>query len=57
MGQNYVIFRMNKHIPAGKTPFEQVKVPLRKELEKEKTDQVRAALDKRLHQNAKVETL
>ncbi len=48
---------MNKHIPAGKTPFEQVKVPLRKELEKQKTDQVRMALDKRLHQNAKVETL
>jgi peptidyl-prolyl cis-trans isomerase C len=57
VGPNYVVFRMNKHIPAGKTPFEQVKVPLRKELEKTKTDQVRAALNKRLHQNAKVETL
>lgn len=57
VGPNYVIFRMNKHLSAGKTPFEQVKVPLRKELEKQKTDQVRTALDKRLHQNAKVETL
>lgn len=57
VGQNYVIFRLNKHIPAGITPFEQVKVPLRKELEKQKTDQARAALDKRLHQNAKIETL
>jgi len=57
VGPNYVIFRMNKHVPAGKTPFEQVKVPLRKELEKSKTEQVRTALDKRLHQNAKVETL
>jgi len=57
VGPIYVIFRLNKHIPAGRTPFEQVKVPLRKELEKEKTEQVRTALDKRLHQNAKVETL
>ncbi|MGD0632041.1 MAG: peptidyl-prolyl cis-trans isomerase [Terracidiphilus sp.] len=57
VGPNYVIFRMNRHVPAGKTPFEQVKVPLRKELEKGKTEQVRTALDKRLHQNAKVETL
>ena len=57
VGPNYVIFRMNKHVLPGKTPFEQVKVPLRKELEKSKTEQVRTALDKRLHQNAKVETL
>ncbi|MGA7461857.1 MAG: peptidylprolyl isomerase [Candidatus Korobacteraceae bacterium] len=57
VGQFYVIFRMNKHIPAGKTPFDQVKAPLRKELQKEKTNQVRADFDKRLRQNAKVETL
>ena len=57
VGQYYVIFRMNKHIPAGITPFAQVKDSLRKELEKEKTDQVRTALNKRLHQSAKVETL
>jgi len=57
VGQFYVIFRLNKHVPAGKTPFEDVKVPLRKELEKSKTEQVRAALDKKLRQNAKVETL
>ena len=57
VGPNFVIFRMNKHIPAGITPFAQVKDSLRKELEKEKTDQVRTALNKRLHQSAKVETL
>ena len=57
VGPNFVIFRMNKHIPAGMTPFAQVKDSLRKELEKEKTDQVRTALNKRLHQSAKVETL
>ena len=57
VGQYYVIFRMNKHIPAGKTPFDQVKAPLRKDLQKEKTNEVRADFDKRLRQNAKVETL
>jgi parvulin-like peptidyl-prolyl isomerase len=57
VGQIYVIFRMNKHVPSGKTPFEQVKVPLRTELEKTKTEQVRTALDKRLHQGAQVEVL
>ena len=57
VGPNYVIFRLNKHLPPGKTPYEQVKVELRKQLERNKTEQVRTALDKRLHQNAKVETL
>jgi hypothetical protein len=37
--------------------FEDVKVQLLKQMEKNKTDQTRAALDKKLRQNAKVETL
>ena len=57
VGPYYVIFRMNKHVPAGKTPFDEVKVPLRKELEKQKTNDVRVAFDKKLRQNAKVEVL
>ena len=57
VGQYYVIFRMNRHVPAGKTKFEDVKVELQKKLEKDKTNQVRAALGKKLRQNAKVETL
>ncbi len=57
VGPYYVIFRMNKHVPAGKAPFDMVKAQLRKELEKNKTNEVRAALDKKLRQNAKVETL
>jgi peptidyl-prolyl cis-trans isomerase SurA len=57
VGQFYVIFRMNKHVPAGKVPFDQVTTKLRKELQQAKTQQVRAALDKRLRANAKVETL
>jgi parvulin-like peptidyl-prolyl isomerase len=57
VGPIYVIFRMNRHVLAGEMKFEDVKVQLQKQLEKNKTDQVRAALDKKLHQNAKVETL
>ena len=57
VGPNYVIFRMNRHIPPGKTKFEDVKVQLQKQLEKSKTNQVRAALGKKLRQGAKVETL
>jgi peptidyl-prolyl cis-trans isomerase SurA len=57
VGPIYVIFRLNKHVPAGQMPFALVKDKLRKELEKNRTEQVRAALDKRLRQNAKVETL
>ncbi len=55
--QNYVVFRMNRHIPAGKMKFEAVKDQLRKELEKRKTNEVRAALGKKLRKNAKIETL
>ncbi len=54
---NYVIFRMNRHVPAGEVKLEDVKVQLRKELEKNKSNQVRASLGKKLRQNAKVETL
>jgi parvulin-like peptidyl-prolyl isomerase len=57
VGQYYVIFRMNKHVPAGKVKFEEVKVKLKPEVEKEKTNEVRAALGKKLRQNAKIETL
>jgi len=57
VGQYYVIFRLNGHVPAGKYKFAEVKDSLKKELEKKKTEQVRAALDKKLRQGAKIETL
>jgi peptidyl-prolyl cis-trans isomerase C len=57
VGQYYVMFRMNRHVPAGESTFEEVKVQLRKQLEQTKTNQVRAALGKKLRQGAKVETL
>jgi len=55
--QAYTIVRLNKHILAGTYTFADVKDQLRKELKEKKTNQLRAALDKRLRQNAKIETL
>ena len=53
----YTILRLNRHIPAGKIKFDDVKVQLMKQLQDRKTNEVRAALDKKLRQNAKVEVL
>jgi peptidyl-prolyl cis-trans isomerase SurA len=57
VAQVYTIIRLNKHIPASKVKFEDVKAQLKTELTKQKTNQVRAALDKKLRQNAKIEVL
>jgi len=51
------IVRLKEHIPAGKVKFEDVKAQLQKQLQKDKTEQLRAALDKKLRQNAKIEEL
>jgi parvulin-like peptidyl-prolyl isomerase len=53
----YTIVRLNKHIPAGKVKFEDVQAQLIKQLQARKTNDVRAAFDKKLRQNAKVEVL
>ncbi len=55
VGSFYFFFRLNAHVPAGKVAFEEVKDRLLKDLEKRKYDQLRADLDKRLRQHAKVE--
>ncbi len=55
--QAYTIVRLIQHLPAGKRSFSEVKDSLQKELEKEKTEQLRSALDKRLRKAAKVEEL
>ncbi len=57
MDQAYTIVRLNQHILAGKTKFEDVKASLQQELQKKKVNEVRAALDQRLRKNAKVEEL
>lgn len=53
----YTIVRLNQHVPAGKLKFEEVKAQLKTELTKQKTNQVRAALGKKLRQNAKIQVL
>jgi parvulin-like peptidyl-prolyl isomerase len=55
--QAYTIIRLNAHTPAGKQSFEEVKSGLRTDLQKNKYEQLRVALDKRLRANAKVELL
>jgi len=55
--QNYLIFRMNRHVPAGRRPFAEVKGDLRKELQDKTTNQIRAELGKKLRLKAKVEVL
>jgi peptidyl-prolyl cis-trans isomerase SurA len=53
----YTIIRLNKHFPAGKLKFEDVKSRLKNDLEKKRLNEVRAALYKKLRENAKVEVL
>ena len=57
LGSAYTIVRLVAHAPAGKTPFAEAKPKLEKELQKEKTEQVRAALGKTLRASAKIEKL
>lgn len=57
LGTAYTLFRLNAHIPAGITPFAEVKVKLMSDLQKSKTDELRAALDKKLRKTAKIEVL
>ncbi len=55
VGNFYLLFRLNAHVPAGKVAFDEVKDRLLKDLHKTKYDRLRADLDKRLRQHAKVE--
>jgi parvulin-like peptidyl-prolyl isomerase len=55
LDQAYTIVRLNAHTPAGKSKFENVRPQLEKELHEAKRNQLRAALDTKLRQNAKIE--
>jgi peptidyl-prolyl cis-trans isomerase SurA len=57
LGDFYTCFRVNAHTPAGKYTFEQVKDKLRQNMQQDKSERLRAGLNKRLRQNAKVEEL
>jgi parvulin-like peptidyl-prolyl isomerase len=56
-GTAYTMFRLNAHIPAGTTPFDEVKTKLATDLQKERNEQLRSALNKRLRKTAKIEVL
>jgi parvulin-like peptidyl-prolyl isomerase len=55
VGQAFTILRLNAEIPAGKEKFDEVKAQLAKQMQQSKTNQLRAALDQKLRQNAKIE--
>jgi parvulin-like peptidyl-prolyl isomerase len=57
LGNFYTCFRLNTHAPAGMRTFAQVKDALRQSLRREKYERLRAGLDQKLRQNAKVEEL
>jgi len=57
LGPAYTLFRLNAHTPAGVAPFAEVKTKLTADMQKSKTDQVRAELNKRLRKTAKIEVL
>lgn len=57
LGPAYTLFRLNGHIPAGVTPFAEVKSKMMTDLQKQKNEQLRAALNKRLRKAAKIEVL
>ena len=56
-GPNYTLIRLNGRTPAGKTEFAAVKAEIISELQKSRTEGLRAELHKRLRKNAKVEVL
>jgi foldase protein PrsA len=57
LGNAYTIFRLIAHIPAGTIPFAEVKVSLQSDLQKQRTEQVRASLGNSLRKDAKIEIL
>jgi parvulin-like peptidyl-prolyl isomerase len=57
VGQIYTIVRLGAHTPAGEAKFETVKAQLEKELPETRKNEIRAALDKKLRQNAKIEEM
>jgi parvulin-like peptidyl-prolyl isomerase len=57
LGTSWVVFRLNAHRPAGRTPFVQVKSKLQSDLQRQKREQVRASLNQKLRKTAKIELL
>lgn len=55
--QIYTIVRLQVRTPAGQSKFEEVKNQLKTELQQSRTNQLRASLDQKLRQNAKIEEM
>lgn len=56
-GDSFCIVRLNGREDAHAVPFVEIKPQLKKDLERQKQDEMRAALDKRWRANAKIEEL
>jgi parvulin-like peptidyl-prolyl isomerase len=57
LGTAYTLFRLNAHTPAGTSAFQEVKPKLITDLQKQKTEQLRKELSKRLKKTARIEVL
>ena len=57
LGTSWVVFRLNAHRPAGRTPFAQVKSKLQSDLQKQKREQVRSSLNQKLRKTATIQLL
>jgi len=57
LGNAFTIIRLNGYVASGKSPFYEVKAKLTKQLQQQKQERLRAALDQKLHQNAKIQEL
>jgi parvulin-like peptidyl-prolyl isomerase len=51
----FTVVRLNKHVPAGKKKFAEVRDALRRELQKHNVERLRAELNRRLRKGAKIE--
>ncbi len=57
LGTAWTIVRVNAHTPPGMAPFAEIKAKLMENLQKQKYEHLRVALDKKLHQNAQIQEL
>lgn len=57
LGSAYTLFRLNAHAPAGITPYDEVHDKLVADLQKQKKEQLRSGLNKKLRKTAKIEVL
>jgi parvulin-like peptidyl-prolyl isomerase len=55
IGQAFTILRLNAHFPGGEQKLDEVKAKIALDLQQRKNNQLRAALDQRLRQSARIE--